>query len=155
MAISSPRMARISESEKANRSLPANLISPPTILTGGAISLITDKAVIDLPHPDSPTSPSNSPRLIEKLTPSTARTNPARVGNCVCRFLTSSRWPILYNPNLSILAVSFSDGGTLTVFTPDTPQSVTDLAHCCVSLYAGQDWRQYVLCFTSCRLEAA
>src|SRR2546422_5579470 len=31
-----------------------------------------------LPHPDSPTSPSVSPRRISKLTPSTARTRPLR-----------------------------------------------------------------------------
>ena len=38
--------------------------------------------MVDLPHPDSPTSPSVSPVLIEKLTSSTARTTP----KCLLRF---------------------------------------------------------------------
>ena len=35
-------------------------------------SRITVRATVDLPQPDSPTSPSVSPSAIEKLTPSTA-----------------------------------------------------------------------------------
>ncbi len=34
-----------------------------------------------LPHPDSPTSPSTSPRRMSNETPSTARRNPAGVSN--------------------------------------------------------------------------
>src|SRR5829696_8987783 len=89
--MSSPRISRRRSSDAASRFSPANRISPPTILPGAETSLITDSAVIDLPHPDSPTSPSSSPSPRWKLTPSTARTTPARVGNCVIRFLTSSR----------------------------------------------------------------
>ena len=33
------------------------------------------RAIVDLPLPDSPTRPNVSPRSIEKLTPSTARTD--------------------------------------------------------------------------------
>ena len=36
------------------------------------------RAVVDLPHPDSPTRPYVSPARTEKLTPSTARTRPCR-----------------------------------------------------------------------------
>jgi hypothetical protein len=38
-----------------------------------------DSAVTDLPHPDSPTSPTVSPGAIAKDTPSTARATPASV----------------------------------------------------------------------------
>src|SRR2546429_99251 len=40
---------------------------------------IIESAVIDLPQPLSPTSPSSSPRSRWKLIPSTAHTNPSRV----------------------------------------------------------------------------
>src|SRR5262245_30847511 len=36
------------------------------------------RASVDLPHPDSPTTPSTSPRRRERLTPSTADTCPRR-----------------------------------------------------------------------------
>src|SRR5215213_2154363 len=91
MAISSPRISRIWESESLNRSLPSKSISPLTILPGGAIRRMIESAVIDLPQPDSPTRPSSSPRSRWKLTPSTARTRPARVGKCVWRSIISRR----------------------------------------------------------------
>ena len=59
--MSSPRISRIRASDAASKFSPSNLISPPTILPGAAISRITDSAVIDFPQPDSPTSPSSSP----------------------------------------------------------------------------------------------
>ena len=39
------------------------------------MSRMTDRAVTLLPQPDSPTTPSVCPRLISKLTPSTALTD--------------------------------------------------------------------------------
>ena len=48
-----------------------------------------DSAVMVLPEPDSPTSPSVSPARIAKLTPSTAFTRPQRVLRCAWRSLTS------------------------------------------------------------------
>ena len=59
--------------------------------------------VVVLPQPDSPTSPSVSPRLMSSETPSTARTLPTvrrntaplRIGNARCRSAsvsTTSRW---------------------------------------------------------------
>ena len=50
-------------------SSPSNLISPSVL----SISRITIVEVVDLPQPDSPTSPTLSPRSIVKLMPSTAR----------------------------------------------------------------------------------
>ena len=41
--------------------------------TGGG-SCITARPVVDLPHPDSPTSPSVSPGAMSRLTPDTAWT---------------------------------------------------------------------------------
>ena len=53
--------------------LPSKSISPDV----GSIRRSTQRPVVDLPQPDSPTSPSVSPRAISKSTPSTARTLPA------------------------------------------------------------------------------
>src|ERR671922_1155917 len=57
------------------------------------------RPVVDLPQPDSPTSPSVSPRRIENETPSTARTAPTLrwkmmpcvSGKCITSLRTSSR----------------------------------------------------------------
>src|SRR5258708_4521505 len=48
-----------------------------------------ERAVTLLPEPDSPTIPSVSPGITLKLTPSTARTMPASVSNCVRSSRTS------------------------------------------------------------------
>src|SRR5262249_10384503 len=63
----------------------------------GSISRSTVRPTVDLPQPDSPTSPSVSPASIVKLTPSTANTVPAarcssplRMGKCFLRSRTSS-----------------------------------------------------------------
>ena len=60
---------------------------------------MTQRAIVDLPQPDSPTTPSVSPRRTLKLTPSTAFTAPIcfwkmipRVtGKCFSRSSTTSR----------------------------------------------------------------
>src|SRR2546425_2898965 len=66
------------------------MIAPFTILPGGiGMSRMSERAVTVLPQPDSPTSPSVSPAASSKDTPSTARTTPSRVKNCVCRSLTA------------------------------------------------------------------
>ena len=51
-------------------SLPSKRTSPEV----GSIIRRISRPVVDLPHPDSPTMPSVSPRYTEKLTPSTALT---------------------------------------------------------------------------------
>ncbi len=53
----------------APMSSPSNLINPSVV----SISRITIVEVVDLPQPDSPTSPTLSPRSTWKLMPSTAR----------------------------------------------------------------------------------
>jgi hypothetical protein len=40
-----------------------------------SISRVTSRTSVDLPHPDSPTNPTVSPRAIAKSTPSTARSH--------------------------------------------------------------------------------
>src|SRR2546430_10887061 len=72
------------------------MILPAVILPGSGTSLRIESAVIVLPQPDSPTMPSVSPASMCSETPSTARTTPREVKNCVCRSSTCSRiWPNL------------------------------------------------------------
>src|SRR5438874_576783 len=86
-----PRMPRTSSSSIFKMSWPSKTIWPFTILPGGCgMSRMSDSAVTDLPQPDSPTRPSVSPASRLKVTPSTARTTPSRVKNCVLRSWTSS-----------------------------------------------------------------
>ena len=78
IVMSLPRISRISDSERRSRSRPSNQISPETISAGGMSSsrmMVSDVTL--LPQPDSPTRPMVSPRLMEKLTPSTAGTVPS------------------------------------------------------------------------------
>src|SRR5262245_23101186 len=63
----------------------------------GSISRRAVRPTVDLPQPDSPTRPRVSPRLIVKLTPSTAKTvptrrckSPFRIGKYFLRSRTSS-----------------------------------------------------------------
>ena len=53
-------------------SWPSNVIDPEV----GSYNLRIVRPTVDLPHPDSPTKPSVSPGLIEKLTPLTALLSP-------------------------------------------------------------------------------
>ena len=55
-----------------------------------SISFSTERAVTVLPQPDSPTTPSVSPRSMCRSTPSTARTMPSSVLNQVFRPRMSS-----------------------------------------------------------------
>ncbi|CAA9588141.1 MAG: hypothetical protein AVDCRST_MAG88-4336 [uncultured Thermomicrobiales bacterium] len=79
IATPSRRWRRICSSESASRSVPSRTISPPSIRPGALIRRISDSAIVDLPEPDSPTSPSRSPARRVKSTPSTARTAPRGV----------------------------------------------------------------------------
>src|SRR5688500_15690931 len=56
---------------------------------GGSTRPRMEKPVTVLPQPDSPTRPSTSPGFTSKLTPSTARTTPARVKKWVFRSSTT------------------------------------------------------------------
>ena len=53
---------------------PLNSTEPDTMAAGGLSSWAIAKSNVDLPQPDSPTMPTNSPRPTRRLTPSTART---------------------------------------------------------------------------------
>src|SRR5215469_6507687 len=58
------------------RFVPLNITLPFTISAGGDSSCATANSNVDLPHPDSPTTATNSPGSSEKLTLSTASTVP-------------------------------------------------------------------------------
>ena len=58
-------------------SVPSSVMLP----LDGSTRRSTLRATVDLPQPDSPTSPSVSPAATEKLTPSTACTVPIRRRN--------------------------------------------------------------------------
>src|ERR1043165_7108678 len=64
-------------------SSPSNTTRPPV----GSSSRITHRAIVDLPHPDSPTTPSVSPLLTVNETPSTARTRPISRWNTIPRVI--------------------------------------------------------------------
>src|SRR5690242_12802686 len=68
----SRRSARSFSPRRCVMSSPLNAILPAV----GSISLIAVRPSVDLPQPDSPTSPSVSPVLISRSTPSTACTCP-------------------------------------------------------------------------------
>ena len=86
------RSSRISVALTESISLPLNRTEPD--VAGSRRSSM--RPVVDLPHPDSPTRPSVSPRRTWKLTPQTActtptwrRTRPARTGKCLTRSVAS------------------------------------------------------------------
>src|SRR5262249_7186498 len=66
-------------------------ISPPPIRPGGSIRPMIAVPVSDLPAPDSPTTPSTSPGMMSKETPSTATKVPRRVGNSTRKLRTLRR----------------------------------------------------------------
>src|SRR5690242_13253315 len=92
-------------------SLPPRRIAPSV----GSIRRNTVRPTVDLPQPDSPTSPRVSPSRIEKLTPSTANTvPPARCirplcsGKCFFNPLTSSTGaPFLASGALIAVSIEF------------------------------------------------
>src|SRR5207237_5512699 len=105
IATSLPRKSRISSSSILVTSWPRNRILPDVIRPGSGTRRSTDRAVIVLPQPDSPTTPSVSPASMCSETPSTARTTPREVKNWVCSASTFSKvWPNL-TPELLWLAL--------------------------------------------------
>src|SRR4029077_507358 len=86
MAISLLRMPFMSCAGSGIRSRPCQRIWPATMRPGGiGTSFNTDMAVTVLPQPDSPTTPTVSPRAIVRSTPSTACSIPSSVSKCVLR----------------------------------------------------------------------
>ena len=53
-----PRVASTSLSERASTSVSRSRMLPVTMRPGRSMSRITERAVTDLPQPDSPTTPS-------------------------------------------------------------------------------------------------
>jgi len=76
MAMSPPRMPRISRSDKESRSRPRSRAWPLILASPARRSRL--KAVMVLPEPDSPTSASFSPGAMLKLTPRTTSLLPKR-----------------------------------------------------------------------------
>src|SRR5215207_8656737 len=115
MAISLPRILRISEpvgSRRARSTTPFPLapdrsgewkrICPESMRPGAGIIRRTECAVMDLPQPLSPTTPSTSPRRMVRLTPSTARTVPSSSGKDTRKSLISNS--MLLSTNHCLLA---------------------------------------------------
>jgi len=86
-----PRMRRRPSAGRLSMRSPASRTSPAAIRPGRSSRPMIAMPVRDLPAPDSPTTPSTSPRSMEKDTSSTATSVPRRVGNSTRRFFTSSR----------------------------------------------------------------
>ena len=77
--ISLPRSLRIDSSSSAHRSRPSNSMRPPAISPLGGRSRMTVVAIVLLPQPDSPTTPTISPGSTWKLTSRMAVRMPSRV----------------------------------------------------------------------------
>ncbi len=90
----SRRRGRSARGPSAEISWPSNSIVP----ADRSISRNSSRASVDLPQPDSPTSPSVSPAWTSRSTPSTARTLPTarrrmpseRTGKCLCTSVARS-----------------------------------------------------------------
>src|SRR5690606_39984766 len=94
MAISLPRICRISLWDNLVRSLPPKRIDPLTILPGASTNPITAREVTLLPHPDSPTRPTTSP----SLTRSEEHTSELQSReNIVCRLLLEKKKDIAFS----------------------------------------------------------
>src|ERR1700689_1415055 len=85
-----PRTRRMSLSLSVVSSLPSSLTLPEAIRPPGGSSRMSDIPVIDLPHPDSPTSPTVSPGAMLNETSRTAWTAALRVRISVRSPATSS-----------------------------------------------------------------
>ena len=86
-----PRSLRFSASSRSSMRLPARWISPAVISPGGSRSPMTAFPTVDLPAPDSPTTPRMSPGSTASDTSSTATRLPRRLGNSTRRFRMSRR----------------------------------------------------------------
>src|SRR5215469_6305288 len=86
-------MWRSSSLPSLTMSCPRKVTRPATISPGGESSWAIPNSIVDLPQPDSPTMPTNSPACTEKLTSSTARTSAVSVRYSIVRPSTSSSAP--------------------------------------------------------------
>src|SRR5215218_1393262 len=84
---------RVAESSRAvmvTRSRPLNTTLPELIRAGGLSNWARPNSIVDLPQPDSPTTPTNSPACTSRSKESTARTGPAAVSYSTLRPRTCS-----------------------------------------------------------------
>src|SRR5437899_6242205 len=82
-------MALSSRLASVTRFSPRNITLPPVISAGGLSSRASANSRVDLPQPDSPTTPTNSPACTSRSTPSTAPTDPREVAYSTRRSRTS------------------------------------------------------------------
>src|SRR5215471_14428831 len=113
--------------------LPLKTTPPPTMAAGGTRSWAMANSRVDLPQPDSPTMPMNSPGSRSKLTASTARTVPRSMAYSTDRSRTLSTAPPVYlgaaSPAGGLARTSLPGAlDTLPPHAPDRPQGrVADL----------------------------
>src|SRR5712691_2468373 len=141
--ISAPRTDCISRSPSVRRSRPLKRTRPPAIRPGGCTSRMIDKAVTDLPLPDSPTSPSVSPAPISKLTSSTAATGPRVVSKTVVRRSTDRRGS-RFTVHGSRFGVLGSNGRCFFELAEHGAQSIRDLADRRLCFDGGDDRRHEI-----------
>ncbi len=100
MAASAPRISRSCSPDSdstSSSSAPARFdrYTAPEVVAVSGSSLMRERAVTDLPEPDSPTTPMTFLRGISKLILSMALMEPASVMNETLRSLISARLPSL------------------------------------------------------------
>src|SRR3954447_7386284 len=123
------RVAESSRGFMVTRSRPLNMTLPALMRAGGLSSWARPNSMVDLPQPDSPTTPTNSPGWTSRSKESTARTGPAAVSYSTVRPRTSRSG----EPSSDI-----SDIGTLGTAPPDRSESrVADLVECVVEQRKG------------------
>ena len=93
--MSRPRISRICAVDKLNKGLSSKLMSPLTLALFGSVRI---KAVhmVDLPLPDSPTTPTIWPRSTLKLAFETAAIGCSAEPNCTLRSRTVSRGMMVF-----------------------------------------------------------
>src|SRR5499427_4940786 len=124
---------------------PLKVTLPPVTSAGGTSSWAIANNRVDLPQPDSPTMPRNSPAARSKLTSSTAKIVPRSMMYSTDRSRTSSTLPVVpagppfWNPSPGALDTgppARNGGGNRASpgpLAPDRPQGrVTDLVECVV-----------------------
>ena len=99
MAIRLPLNSLKSSLDRDDMSFPSNDIEPPVSAVVGKYP-ITANAVVDLPHPDSPTIPNTSPLEISKEASLTAVTVPLGVKNVTDKFFTLSNGSLFITSDL-------------------------------------------------------
>src|SRR5215472_1832639 len=107
---------------------PLKTTLPPVTLAGGTRSWAMANSRVDLPQPDSPTIPMNSPRSRSKLTRSTARTVPRSMTYSTDRSRTDSTAPVAFTGGAAAVMSLPGALDTLPLHAPDRPQGrVADL----------------------------